>query len=68
MKIMTLFGPEEATKKCNTCDQIKPLEEFYNESASRSRHNEQRRNQCKVCWNKFNGRHRFSNVATFEVK
>lgn len=64
---MTVFGPEEIEKKCNTCNEVKKIEEFY----PRSYHygdTEARRGQCKECWNRFNGRSNFSNVAMFEVK
>lgn len=53
--INTLFGPVLATQKCNTCGELKLVTEFHIESASKRRHNEQRRKQCKDCWYRFNG-------------
>ena len=53
--INTLFGPALATKQCNTCDEEKLVTEFHIESASKRKHNEQRRDQCKDCWYRFNG-------------
>ena len=53
---MTLFGPATMEKTCNTCRKTKDLEDgFYIESQSKARHNEQRRDQCKECWKRFNG-------------
>jgi len=57
--INTLFGVELATKKCNTCDKEKLVTEFHLESASKRKHNEQRREQCKECWYRFNGNSKF---------
>ena len=53
--INTLFGLAIATQKCNTCCEEKIVTEFHIESASKRRHNEQRRKQCKDCWYRFNG-------------
>lgn len=66
MKIMTLFGEEEATKECNTCNKNLPIEDFYLESSTKARHNEQRRDQCVYCWGLFKGRKNFYNVTNFE--
>jgi len=65
MKIMTLFGEENATKQCNTCDKVFLVENFYLESSSKARHNEQRRLQCKHCWSLFRGRKTFRNITSF---
>lgn len=67
MIIQTLFGPAEAKQKCDTCGKEKLVEEFYLESSSKSRHNEQRRKQCKECWTKFKGRKTFRDVSKCEV-
>ena len=53
--INTLFGPALAVKTCNTCDEEKLVTEFHIESSSTRKHSEQRRNQCKDCWYRFNG-------------
>jgi hypothetical protein len=53
--INTLFGPALAEKVCNTCNKEKLIIEFHIESASTRKHSEQRRNQCKDCWYRFNG-------------
>lgn len=66
MNIMTLFGETEATQNCETCNKNKPVEEFYVESSSKARHNEQRRKQCKACWIIFKGRKNFRNIESFE--
>lgn len=62
--IQTLFGPEEKTYRCNTCDKEFTVEHFYVSSSNEYRP----RTQCKHCWNIYNGRSRFSNVAMFEVR
>lgn len=66
MKIMTLFGEVDATQECDTCKKVLPVEDFYLESRSKARHNEQRRLQCKECWAVFRGRKTFRNVQSFE--
>jgi hypothetical protein len=53
--ISTLFGDEVATKKCNTCYEVKYKHEFYIESVSKRRNAEQVRNQCIECWDRFKG-------------
>jgi hypothetical protein len=53
--VSTLFGTALATKQCNTCSEEKLVTEFHIESASKRKHNEQRRKQCKDCWYRFNG-------------
>jgi len=65
MKIMTLFGEEDATRQCDTCDKVLPIEDFYLESSSKAKHNEQRRLQCKHCWVIFKGRKTFHNITSF---
>lgn len=62
--VQTLFGPEEVTYKCNTCDKTLTVEHFYVSSENPERV----RTQCKYCWSKHNGRSNFSNVAMFEVR
>jgi len=58
--IQTLFGPEIATKTCNTCKEEKFVHEFYCETFTKlnkfSRLGEQVRNQCIDCWKVFQGR------------
>ena len=62
--IQTLWGPEKIKYTCNTCNVEKEVTEFYCDS-----HNPYRsRSQCKVCWNKHNGRSNFREVDSFEVK
>lgn len=53
--INTLFGPGVAMQVCNTCYIEKPVSEYHIESATKRKHNEQRRKQCKDCWYQFNG-------------
>jgi hypothetical protein len=67
MIIQTLFGPAQAKQKCDTCYQEKLIENFYLESSSKARHNEQRRKQCIDCWAKFKGRKTFRDVSRCEV-
>ena len=58
--IQTLFGPEVATKKCDTCHEEKYLHEFYCESTSKTKKfagvHDQVRKQCIVCWSARHGR------------
>lgn len=68
MIISTLFGPEKKKKVCNTCGEEKEIEEFHNLPYKKYRNDERKRNQCKKCWDKYNGRSNFANVTTFEVK
>jgi ubiquitin C-terminal hydrolase len=53
--INTLFGLALAEKQCNTCGETKLVTEYHMKSMSTRKHNEDRREQCKDCWYRFNG-------------
>lgn len=66
--ISTLFGEEIATKKCNTCDTVKYKHEFYIESSTRRKSNEQVRNQCIECWDRFKGDSKWGRLVLHNEK
>lgn len=41
---------------CNTCNQTKPVSQFYKESSKRRKTVYQKRRQCIECWSKYKGK------------
>lgn len=55
--LLELLGEEqEHVLICKTCDEIKPVSNFYYESSSKRTTVYQRRKQCIDCWSKLKGK------------
>jgi hypothetical protein len=44
------------TKQCRKCGKVLPLSDFYLESKSRRKHEDDVRNMCVCCWDLYNGK------------
>jgi len=52
----TIFGTKEVVKiRCVTCGELKLKSEFYLESKSKRKYENQVRKQCVVCWDEHKG-------------
>jgi hypothetical protein len=58
LKIRTIHGTLEHPKlPCNSCNQLKPIINWYVESEPKRKHNNHMRKQCIGCWDMYNGKH-----------
>lgn len=56
LSVTTIFGTKEVAKIfCPTCQKLKLKSEFYLESKSIRKYENQVRKQCIVCWDEHNG-------------
>jgi hypothetical protein len=56
LAVTTIFKNKEVVKiLCVTCKQLRLKSEFYLESKSKRKYDNQVRKQCVVCWDKHNG-------------
>lgn len=77
VSVFDLDNPFEGFKFCKKCHSTLPYSEFYLESKNKRKFEGQRRNICKCCWNKTNGKLKkdldkvsvslFDDIETFDI-